>query len=566
MMASQKLLPAQVDTVIVGNGPSALILSYILNGNIPYYNPLNPHPDPIIHQKLLQSPALLDVNVADLTAHFAASRLSYLTQALPINVLLDTLLRPLADTHPGEHKTCVEWRHEGRKRVPHVVLGNTTQAGGQWADNPVSASWDIGTLSYAEMLSLPGYTFECHYLRVNGKQAPDFYRPTRREVASYLAMYPEMVNISDSIFTNTEVKGVCRLADGFHIASPMIRCTHLVLASGIFTSLIPPRPLLQPLALLLPSPPTSSAPLLVIGSGFSAADIIISTSPGRKIVHIFKWDPDDHPSPLKACHPRAYPEYASVYRHMRIAARKAIDVHDATTPFGLKKCNPFFAQRDWDDTYEGLPNTVIKDVTVRKDVASITLEGRRGQVFDRDVSAMDYVVGRRGSLRFLERNLSSEVIGVHQDMISGRTLRAKAKESLQVAPNVFIIGSLAGDSLIRFAFGGCISAAHNIVRYSEQQDHRLTIEAGIFARAKADIPSQLLDDIKHNHLNNEYLLSNGHSDLGIDKKTRALSMDLEIRKCEIWRESGWWAGGCILITFMALLALSSRSFGFIPGF
>ena len=35
--------------------------------------------------------------------------------------------------------------------------------GGQWAENSVSASWEIGTLSYAEMLSLPGYAYAEHY-------------------------------------------------------------------------------------------------------------------------------------------------------------------------------------------------------------------------------------------------------------------------------------------------------------------------------------------------------------------------------------------------------------------
>ncbi len=548
----QKLLPAQVATAIVGNGPSALILSYILNGNIPYYNASNPHPDPILHQKLLQSPALLDVDVTDLTAHFAASRLSYSTQALPINVLLDTLLRPLADTHPREYRTCVEWRHEESKRVPHVVLGNTTQAGGQWADNPVSASWDIGTLSYAEMLSLPGYTFENHYYRINGRQPPDFHRPTRREVAAYLKVYPEMVNISDSIFTNIEVSNICRTTNGFHIASPGIRCKHLILASGIFTTLIPPRPLLRPLAALLPSPSTTLAPLLVIGSGFTAADIIISTPPGRKILHIFKWDPDEHPSPLKGCHPRAYPEYASVYRQMKLAAKKALNVHDVATPLRSKKCNPLFAQRNWEDTYEGFPNTFVKDAVMRDGMAIITLEGNDGHAFDRKVSSMEYVVGRRGSLRFLDIKITQEVLGVAQEdigsqnMVSGRTLRAKAEESLEVAPDVFIIGSLVGDSLIRFAFGGCVFAAHNIMERVDQTSGCPTVDVSAIRMVKGDIHSQEMEVDVHIHNNNEYLITNGHSGLGIDRKTREMSIDLELRKCELWRESGWWAGGCII--------------------
>jgi len=535
----QKPVPAQVDTVIVGNGPSALILSYILNGNIPYYNASNPHPDPILHRKLLQSPALLNVNVADFTAHFTASRLSYSTQALPINVLLDTLIRPLADTHPGEHRTCVEWRHEETKRVPHVVLGNTAHAGGQWADNPVSASWDIGTLSYAEMLSLPGYTFENHYYRINGRQPPDFHRPTRREVAGYLAIYPNMVNISDSVFTNVDVSGISRTIDGFHLAAPNVRCKHLVLASGIFANLIPPRPLLQPLAALHPSSSIRLTPLLIIGSGFTAADIIISTPPGRRIIHIFKWDPDEHPSPLRACHPRAYPEYASVYRQMKLAAKKSLNIHDSATPLRLKKCNPFFAQRNWDNTYEGFPNTFIKDVAMRDNLAIITLEGSSGRTFDREVSSMEYVVGRRGSLRFLDIEIDREVLGVdrqitgNSDMISGRTLRAKAEESLEVAPDVFIIGSLAGDSLIRFAFGGCIFAAHHIMERAGQISHQTTTEAGTIKIANGDITSKPLGMGIQTHSNNEYIMTNGHSDLGIDRKTRATSTDLEVRKVQV---------------------------------
>ena len=280
-------LPAHVDTVIIGNGPSALILSFLLHGNTPYYNPTNPHPDPILHKKLSDSPCLLDIDVHDLTAHFAASRLSYSTQALPINVLLDTLIRPLADIDPGESRTCLQWRLEAKRRVSHVVLGNTAQVGGQWANNPVSASWDIGTLSYAEMLSLPGYSFEDHYKSTNTCRAlPNFHRPTRREVAEYLAAYYKEVGIEDSVYTDQDVGDIQRIDAGFHLGSHNITCRHLVLASGIFSRLIPPRPPLRPLY-ALPRPNASSdAPLLVVGSGFTAADVINSNPDHRKIVQI----------------------------------------------------------------------------------------------------------------------------------------------------------------------------------------------------------------------------------------------------------------------------------------
>lgn len=545
----RKQLPHQVDTVIVGNGPSALILSFILNGNIPYYDTLNPHPDPILHQKLRNSPALLDVDVPDLSAHFAASRLSYSTQALPINVLLDTLLRPLADTNPSEYRSRVEWRHEHKRRVPHVALGNTVQAGGQWADNPVSASWDIGTLSYAEMLSLPGYTFEDYYYQSHGERLADFYRPTRRDVAHYLAAYPEMVGIGDSVYTDIEVGDISRTDEGFYVKSHNIRCRHLVLASGIFSNLIPPRPLLQLLADKLPSPSTNLAPVLVIGSGFTAADIIISTPADRKIIHIFKWDPDEHPSPLRACHPRAYPEYASVYRRMKLAAKKAYGPEDDLTPLRLKKTNPFFSQRDLVNSYEGLPNTFIKSVSVVGDQGLISLEDNSGHILERKISNMEYVIGRRGSLNYLDSNLATEVIGgsreieVNASLVSGRTLRTKAEDNLECARNVFIVGSLTGDSLIRFAFGGCLFAAREIMQrfVTEKESALAEPDFGSTSSKTKFVPtSQVLNG------GNEYLLTNGHTDLSTDKRTQAIPIDLELSKCELWQETSWWAGGCII--------------------
>ena len=468
-----KPIPAHVDTVIVGNGPSALILSFILHGNTPYYNPINPHPDSILHKKLIHSPCLLDVHVDDLTAHFAASRLSYSTQALPINVLLDTLIRPLADTDPDEYHTRLEWRHETGRKIPHVVLGNTAQVGGQWADNPVSASWDIGALSYAGMLSLPGYSFEEHYEKVKGGSVPNFYRPTRREVADYLATYYKEVGIQDSVYTDLEVGDIRRTDVGFHVASHNITCKHLVLASGIFSKLIPPRPPLRPLYALPRSNLSSNAPLLVVGSGFTAADVIISTSANRKIIHIFKWDPENRPSPLRACHPCAYPEYASVYRRMKLAARRKIDPSRIGSPGTGRKSRFSPAEREWDDVYEGLPNTFIKDVAVYGDTARVSLETGNGTNLQREISNMEYVIGRRGSLSYLNNNLAREFIDTLDETmdpsptISGRSLRAKVEKKLEISPGVFAIGSLTGDSLIRYAYGSCVFAAREIMRRTQ---------------------------------------------------------------------------------------------------
>jgi len=535
-----RLFPVDPEVVVIGSGPSALILSYILHGNVPYYESSNPHPDPILHSKLLKSPCLLDIDVHNLTSHFRASRLSYSTQALPINVLLDTLIRPLADTEPGVLGPCVEWRYEPAKEVRHVILGNTSQAGGQWADNPVEASWDIGALSYAEMLSLPGYSLEEHYKKIGREQPADFHRPTRRDIAAYLAAYPGAVGISDSIWNGTVAQDITRTEFGFHIGTLDLRCRYLVLASGIFSRLLPARPQLQPLLRLPDHSRDYEPPLLVVGSGFTAADIIISTLPRRKIIHIFQWSPEDRPSPLRACHADAYPDYAGVYRRMKLSAIRALGNNSVFSPAPAKrlKNNPFFDPRDWDQSYEGLPNTYIKDVEVNGEYATVMLQGSGGRITKREVSNLQYVIGRRGSLEYLDKALQQEVLGCdangaqRADRISGKSLRTKVEENLEVAPGVFAIGSLTGDSLIRFAFGGCVYAAREIASRRSSQDNVLVPNS-----------TATLSVIPNGHAHT-FHLSNGHRDSAMKKKGRAASIELEVMNSENWRKSGW--AGCIV--------------------
>ncbi|KAL1628399.1 hypothetical protein SLS54_001972 [Diplodia seriata] len=449
-MASTAL--RDVDTVIVGNGPSALILSYILHGHIPYY--ARPHHDPLLRAKLESRPNLLDLT-PDLYAHFQSS-LRYSTQALPVNTLLDTLIRPNADTEI-DPESCVDWRYEPDQAVSHVALGNTPDAGGQWTDNPVAANSDIGTLSYAEMLSLPGYSFADHWKAVNGEPLPHFLRPTRTQVAAYYKAYPHAVGIAKSILNS---------------------------------------------------------------SGFSAADVIISTPPHRKVIHMFNWSPEDRPSPLRGCHHQAYPEYAGIYRQMKLAALSSSRSKSAASPLNRKKNNPFFAQRDWASVYEGLANATIMDVTSIDDFAIIKIRLESGDIIERAVGGIDYVVGRRGSLEYLEEPLRSEVNGPatsqsEEDdepspgLISGRTLREKVEEDLEIAPSVFVIGSLTGDSLVRHAFGACSYAGGRIL----DAKHEFAEENGCVASAaKTKIPTPPRSPV-HKGVN-------GHSRNGSSPKIR----------------------------------------------
>ncbi|KAF1364520.1 hypothetical protein EJ07DRAFT_99113 [Lizonia empirigonia] len=541
-------LPQCVDTVIIGNGPSALILSYILHGHIPYY--IGGHYDSILDAKLSKDTNLLHLT-PDLHAHFLSS-LRYSTQALPVNTLLDTLIRPNADTEINP-KSCVEWRYEPEKAVSHVAIGDTPQVGGQWAENPVSASADIGALSYAEQLSLPGYSYAAHMGKIEREDECDFVRPSRTEYADYLRNYPEAVGISDSIFTGTKAEGIHRIAGGFIIESLGIRCKHLVLASGIFTVNIPPPPLLAPIAEL----DSKEAPLLVIGSGFSAADIIISAPPTRRIMHVFQWAPEKRPSPLRACHHSAYPEYATVYRQMKLAAITSTKSRTARTPLPRRKStsNPFFSQRDW-SLYEGFPNAEIIDVSVASSTrtAKVTMRLASGQCSVHEVGGLEYVVGRRGTIDFLSPALQAEVLSpttvedATPRQISGRTLRAKAENSLEVAKDVFITGSLTGDSLIRHAVGGCVFAAGRILGAIPSMTSSRTSPTPKSASPSSDEKSEStsaspVSKAAKSGLTTPGELTNGHADLHLDRRKLMRSVEVAAAENRFWVDSGWWAGG-----------------------
>ncbi|KAF2194493.1 hypothetical protein K469DRAFT_650331 [Zopfia rhizophila CBS 207.26] len=553
-----KSLPQSVDTVIIGNGPSALILSYVLHGYIPYY--IGGHHDAILDTKLQTRPNLLDLR-PDLYAHFLSS-LRYSTQALPINTLLDTLIRPNADTEV-DPQPCIEWRYEPEKAISHVAIGETSQAGGQWAENPVSASADIGTLSYAEMLALPGYSYSEHLGKRGNQTQCDFVRPTRAEVADYLQAYPEAVGIADAVYTSEKLKNVSRIADGFLIGSHGIRCRHLVLASGIFTVNIPPPPLLSPIAELK----SGEHPLLVIGSGFSAADVIISTPPTRKIIHIFQWKPDIRPSPLRGCHHTAYPEYATIYRQMKLAAASSHKSLSARSPLIHRKSKPFFSCRNWGTVYEGLPNAEILSVSCDpgSNSAIVTIRLEPGDIISRTVGGLEYVVGRRGSLDYLSPDLLSVVLGsssanntdsASPTLISGRTLRAKAESTLEVAPNVFIIGSLAGDSLIRHAVGGCVFAAgrilgnissnsfsHSRSPSSTSSSPRSSSSTALSDQGSNDTSTPLQTSPAISTDSSPMLLANGHRDLHLDRRKLAHAVEVANAENRLWVDSGWWAGG-----------------------
>ncbi|KAF3397756.1 Oxidative stress-induced growth inhibitor 1 [Penicillium rolfsii] len=491
----------ETDTVIVGNGPSAMILSYILHGHIPFYARNPPHPDSLLDSKLNDSPDLLNANVDALTAHFAASRLSYSTQALPVNVLLDTLVRPSVDVDESGNTTNIEWRHVPEKAISHLVFGDAPRPGGQWTEDPHGASWDIQTLSYAAMLSLPGYSFADHHRQTTGQDLPSFTRPTRREIADYFQTYPAAVHVDDVFRCGEQLSGISRTPDGFFIQSHNLKCKRLVLASGIFSEILPPPPVLQP---LLQTQLTPTVPLLVIGSGFSAADAIISASPDQKILHVFKWSPEDRPSPLRGCHQQAYPEYAGVYRLMKRAALADTQGGKSQRPkYRRGTSSAFLESRNWEELYEGVSNVEIIAVETKEGLLKVLFRREDGATFSRVAGGLVYAAGRRGTLGYLDSQLRTEVLGhdaTDDVSISGQTLRAKALEDMEVAPDVYIIGSLTGDSLVRFAYGGCVATAGHLLGHKESDRESRSMCSSVVSTRPQSSSLQVMNGMDGHHI------------------------------------------------------------------
>ncbi|ANB13924.1 hypothetical protein AWJ20_4875 [Sugiyamaella lignohabitans] len=518
---------------IVGSGPSALSLSFILNGNIPYYDPVpyGPHPDESLHYCLLNYTAgndlgksLLDA-VADehIISYMESSYESFFSdQTLPVNLLIDALSASDESSFMNCHsKECrIKWVHESAKYVPHIVIGSSPRPGGQWGSYEFDSK-DQLSLSYAEMLSLPGYSFSQYYMDTYGTTPADFYRPPRHQVADYYAMYPGKVGISENIVSNTLVTCVDRASHTGSFVISMRQCEgavhkqcllaadKVVLATGVYESPLESLKSASPKGINenngtnttdltdvnsngeygrhdktfynltnalvhnnstsnsnsnsnsfdkhhfsftivppLSTPPSEGArasqnkTCLIIGTGVSAAEAVNnSIALGYSVIHIYKWyDEKGSPCVFRRYPKELYPDYCKVFRMMK--------------------------QRKVAGLYEGLPNAQILDISP-DGMVEIKLED--GSTVCRTVSSVRACTGRTGSLSYLcnpvlDRSIESTIRTMP---ITKKTLRDKYidknDQSLCVGENVYAIGSLCGDTVVRFMLGASFSVAGELV-------------------------------------------------------------------------------------------------------
>jgi Pyridine nucleotide-disulphide oxidoreductase len=409
----------QVDTVVVGNGPGGICVSLALSGWWPYYE--GQHPDPALESRLKGGPSsLLERDLASLSAGLQGRG------RIPAGVLFDALMHPEADTgrvRPGALKV----RHDPKRAVPHLVLG-VGPAGGSWQKMVPG----MLSLSPGYWMELPGWSlFE--WARSHRRWLDPGARVARTDVAAYYQDYVDHMGLAPHMRTGVKVTAAARDSSGWVVTAEPVgggpvmqrHARHLVLATGMYDR---PKWLKVPgedLPFVTHRPPEDGAggagPLLVVGSGLSAADAVLAAwHAGRDVVHASIDDPEA--TPMAGLAPDVYPEYRELLEAMQGA------------PGG---------------GYEPLLRSRL--VEIRPD-GTCRLETPGGEV-TRRFSQVAVLVGSTPDLSFLPAASRGD----------GETLRVDPNTLRTETPGLYAIGPLAGDNFTRFIPGHAFAVARDLI-------------------------------------------------------------------------------------------------------
>lgn len=167
----EETLPVFKDTVVIGNGPSAITLSYMLSGNVAYYS--GQSDNDMLHKRMsfFENTPIVLQNLQELAQGLEGRSTN------DVSLLFDALAHPDADT--GIDKpSLLEWRQRDDLKSDHVVIGPDVP-GGAWrqfgtketedeshngsADDGVKKASsimdkDVLTVSLGTWMELPNYS------------------------------------------------------------------------------------------------------------------------------------------------------------------------------------------------------------------------------------------------------------------------------------------------------------------------------------------------------------------------------------------------------------------------
>eukprot|EP00835_Amoeboradix_gromovi_P004160 NODE_308_length_11287_cov_0.209778.p4 type:complete len:375 gc:universal NODE_308_length_11287_cov_0.209778:6396-7520(+) len=254
----------------------------------------------------------------------------------PSSIMLSALLCGYIPTEKVDRLSREHWPSKIVLKKPKVkftkveskykvrILGNAL--GGMWREGD-----DTETISYGWQLEIPQFPF-IKYLRIANKMVEDyeFYRPTRSLVAQYYKYCAAKLDIE---FTECTVSSVVR-NKMFSINTDVgvFSADKVVFATGKYTM---PRKLSFSSDYTIPTkiPNAKIKRVLVIGSGFSAADTVLQYIRWDvQVFHIFYAFPEHKKlfqsskhcpnitykqSPLAFCHSSSYPQYSVLFNAMK---------------------------------------------------------------------------------------------------------------------------------------------------------------------------------------------------------------------------------------------------------
>jgi len=194
------------DVVVIGNGPSAITLSYLLSGHVPYYR--GNSSDEFLHLRLSENsdePLVLQ-------------DLEFLSDGLegrstnPVSVLFDALAHPDADLGV-QQPSLLEWKLRKDLSVNHVVLGPGCP-GGAWKTMTDS---ELLTVSLGTWMELPNLSMK--------DWRPDVAkavggRVSVSTVAAYYREYVQLMSMGANFDEDTLVTNVRKVSNDRELCTP----------------------------------------------------------------------------------------------------------------------------------------------------------------------------------------------------------------------------------------------------------------------------------------------------------------------------------------------------------
>ena len=448
--------PIEKELVVIGNGPAAITLSYMLSGHWPYYKPTQPHPNEYLHNRLT------DESVADKS--LIELDLEYLSDGLEgrsinrVSVLFDQLEHPEAD-FGVENPSTLEWRHHPDKEVSHVVIGKGLP-GGAW--HWMNDCKEILTISLGSWMQLPDMEIRnwCSELKRESRVSLSTVANYYRNYVKTKGLTKNFKNFStvtclryDPHSNKYKVLGHDSEGKDFEYVSPRV-----VLATGNCDQAnsldIPGENLpfvlhsLNELETLLSESKVkpSSDPILIVGAGLSAADAVIATRFRRiPIIHAFRRHPDDPSIIFNQLPENMYPEYHKV--HSKMKARSVPN-----------------------SGYEPLAMHCVKEIKRNKEVLLVNRIGADDTQLTTYVKVkVSYVlvlIGKKPDLSFIEDKTLLSNLGIKK----GETINPRSNpiriDSLThqtvVSPGLYAMGPIVGDNFVRFVQGGALAITNHL--------------------------------------------------------------------------------------------------------